>query len=690
MKKTLTALASIAMLSTTYAQQVPMTPERLWELGRVSLDAASADGKTFVYGVTHYNTQENSGNRDLFLMTTDGKQTTQLTDMPGGEYGAQYLLGGKKIGFSKSGQFHLIDPSGENLSTITDFDGGAGNIKAYTLPDGRIALLFTMSVKLEQTTADLYPELDKANARIIDNLMYRHWDNWSDENYNHLCIAYYDPAKPGKIAEYVDLMQNETFDSPLNPFGGSESFTLSPDGKTVVYEAKKKSGKEWAVSTNSDLYMVDLASMKTTNITQGMMGYDKEPKFSPDGSKLAWMSMATEGYESDVNDLIIMEVKSGERMHVLKNGGMYDRKTFQSYTWKDARTLYAGVPENGTNQIYQLSLPKTLKGDTKAEMNVVSNGQYNWNHFEVSGDKLLVDRQDMNHATETYLLNPKNQKATQLTHENDGIYQNTAMSRIDKRMVKTSDGKEMLTWVIYPPDFDPNKKYPTLLYCQGGPQSQVSQFYSFRWNFQLMAAQGYIVVAPNRRGLPGFGRAWNEDISKDWGGQAMRDYLAAIDDVSKEPWSDENNLGCIGASYGGYSVYMLAGIHEKRFDAFISHCGLFDLESWYLSTEELFFANYDLGGPFWMPENKKTYSAYDPKDYVQNWDTPMLVIHGGKDFRVPENQGMEAFQAAQLMGVPSKFLYFPEEGHWVLSPQNGLIWHDQFFKWLDEWLKDGE
>lgn len=682
------ALAFLAMLSTVYAQKVPMSPERLWELGRVSLDAASADGKSFVYGVTHYNTKENSGNRDLFLMSTDGKKTTQLTDMPGGEYGAHYLLDGKKIGFSKGGQFHLIDPSGENLTTVTNFDGGAGNINAYDLPDGRIALLFTMSVKLEQTTADLYPELDKANARIIDNLMYRHWDNWSDENYNHVCIAYYDPSKPGKISEYVDLMQNEAFDSPLNPFGGSESFTLSPDGKTVIYEAKKKSGKDWAVSTNSELYMVDLAGMKTTNITQGMMGYDKEPKFSPDGSKLAWMSMATDGYESDVNDLIIMDVESGAKMRVLKNMGAYSSKTFHSFTWKNERTLYAGVPENGTNQIYEVSLPKKVSGDAKAALEVVSSGQYNWNHFEVSGKNLVVDRQDMNHATETYLLNPKNKKGTQLTHENDGIYQNTQMSKIDKRMVKTSDGKEMLTWVIYPPNFDPNKKYPTLLYCQGGPQSQVSQFYSFRWNFQLMAAKGYIVVAPNRRGLPGFGQEWNEAISKDWGGQAMRDYLAAIDDVKKEPWSDENNLGCIGASYGGYSVYMLAGIHEKRFDAFISHCGLFDLESWYLSTEELFFANYDLGGPYWKPENKKTYTAFDPKDYVQNWDTPMLVIHGGKDFRVPENQGMEAFQAAQLMGVPSKFLYFPEEGHWILSPQNGLIWHDQFFKWLDEWLMD--
>ncbi len=690
MKTTITALAALALFCSAWAQKAPMTPERLWELGRVSLDAASPDGKSFVYGVTRYDTEENKGNRDLYLMHTDGEKTIRLTDMEGGEYGAHYLLDGERIGFSKGGQFHLIDPNGENLTTITDFEEGADNIKAYTLPDGRIALLFTISVKLEQSTSDLYPELPKANARIIDNLMYRHWDSWSDDRYNHVCIAYYDPSKPGKITDYQDLMQGEKFDSPLNPFGGSESFTLSPDGKTVVYEAKKKSGKEWAVSTNSDLYMVNLSDMKTTNITQGMQGYDKEPGFSPDGSKLAWLSMATEGYESDVNDLVVMDVSSGAKIHVLKAMGLYDDKTFQSYAWKDERNLYVGVPENGTNQIYALNLPKKVSADGKATLKAVSEGQYNWNHFEVAGKNLLVDRQDMNHATETYLLNPKSKKAIQLTQVNDGIYQNTKMSRIDKRMVKTSDGKEMLTWVIYPPDFDPAKKYPTLLYCQGGPQSQVSQFYSFRWNFQLMAAQGYIVVAPNRRGLPGFGREWNEQISKDWGGQAMRDYLAAIDEVSKEPWSDENQLGCIGASYGGYSVYMLAGIHNKRFDAFISHCGLFDLESWYLSTEELFFANYDLGGPYWLAANKESYTRFDPKDYVQNWDTPILVIHGGKDFRVPENQGMEAFQAAQLQGVPSKFLYFPEEGHWILSPQNGLIWHDQFFGWLDKWLKDGK
>lgn len=679
--KNILAPALAACAFTLSAQQV-MTPDLLWDLSRVSLETVSPDGKNFIYGVSQYNTEDNSSSRDLYLMGADGKNKKQLTDMDGSEYGATYLMEGKKIGFSYKGQYHIMNADGTDRKQLTNIEGGISNIKAYDLPDGRIALVFTKSVKLEKTTAELYPELKKAEAIVIDNLMYRHWDSWSDAEYNHVCVAYVSEGSEN-IVEYKDLMEGEKFDSPVNPFGGSESYTLSPDGKSVVYEAKKLTGKEWAQSTNSELYMVDLASGKTTNITEGMKGYDKEPKFSPDGSKLAWMSMKTPGYESDVNDIIIMNVASGEKTHLLEKTGKYDEMTFQSFAWKDNNTIFAGVPTNGSNHVYQITY--SSKG---VNYKKITQGDFNYNHFEIAGKSLIVDRQDMNHATEVYNVSLKNGAAKQLTHENDNIYGNLSTSKVEKRMVKTSDGKEMLTWVIYPPDFDPNKKYPALLYCQGGPQSQVSQFYSFRWNFQLMAAKGYIVVAPNRRGLPGYGREWNEEISGDWGGQAMKDYLAAIDDVSKESYVDESKLGCVGASYGGYSVYYLAGNHDKRFSAFISHCGLFDLENWYLTTEELFFANQDLGGPYWMPENTETYTKFDPKDYVQNWDTPILVIHGGKDFRVPEAQGMAAFQAAQLRGVPSKFLYFPNEGHWVLNPQNGLIWHDQFFSWLDQWLKN--
>lgn len=683
MKNIYTWLLALVCLN-AFAQENVMTPQKLWELGRVSLETVSPDNKEFVFGVSHYDIKENSGNRDLYSMSTQGGEAKQLTSEAGGEYAASYLMNGSKIGYSKGGQFHMMDKDGKNAKAVTNIKGGMGNINAYELADGRIALVFTKSVKLDKTTKDLYPKLPKAEALVIDNLMYRHWDSWSDASYNHICYAYLDKDM-NPITSFTDIMPAEKFDSPVNPFGGSESFTMSPDGKTIVYEAKKLKGKDWALSTNSELYSYEIATKETKVLTEGMLGYDKEPKFSPDGKKLAWMSMATAGFESDVNDIIIYDFKTNSKTAVLKESNLYDTYTFQSFSWNGNNSMVTGIPDAGSNQIFSVNLKKLKKG--KSAFKKLSNGDHNHNHFEIAGKNLILDRQDMNHATEIYSLSMKKGEAKQLTHENDEIYGNLAMGEVKKRMVTTTDGKSMLTWVAYPPNFDPNKKYPTLLYCQGGPQSQVSQFYSFRWNFQLMAAQGYIVVAPNRRGLPGFGREWNEDISGDWGGQPMDDYLAAIDDVKKESYVDENKLGCIGASYGGYSVYYLAGNHEKRFKAFISHCGLFDLESWYLSTEELFFANQDLGGPYWKPENKKTYEKYDPKDFVQNWDTPILVIHGGNDFRVPENQGMEAFQAAQLRGIPSKFLYFPNEGHWILSPQNGLIWHDQFFNWLDEYLK---
>lgn len=683
MKNLFSSLLTLSVFG-LFAQQNVMTPELLWELGRVSLETVSPDGKNFVYGVTNYDIEENKGNRNLYSMSTSGGEALQLTDKAGSEYGAHYLMKGSKIGYSHGGQFHIMDADGNNSKAVTDIEGGIGNINAYELADGRIVLLFTKSVKLEKTTAELYPNLPKAEAVVIDNLMYRHWDSWSDAEYNHICIAYLN-ADMSPVKEYTDIMKGEKFDSPLNPFGGSESFTLSPDGNTIVYEAKKLNGKEWAVSTNSDLYAYNVSTQETTNLSKGMNGYDKEPKFSPDGKKLAWMSMATPGYESDVNSIIIYDMAKNTKLNVLKESNLYDTYTFNSFSWNGNNSMYAGIPLDGSNQIFKINLKKLGKGS--ASFTKITNGDHNHNHFEAAGKKIIMDRQDMNNATEVYALNLKNKEASQLTKVNDEVYAGIERGKVEKRMVKTSDGKSMLTWVIYPPNFDPNKKYPALLYCQGGPQAQVSQFYSFRWNFQLMAAKGYIIVAPNRRGLPGFGREWNEQISGDWGGQAMRDYLAAIDDVKKESFVDEDKLGCIGASYGGYSVYFLAGNHEKRFKTFISHCGLFDLESWYLSTEELFFANQDLGGPFWEAKNKEGYQKYDPKDFVQNWDTPILVIHGGKDFRVPENQGMEAFQAAQLKGIPSKFLYFPNEGHWILSPQNGLIWHDQFFGWLDQWLK---
>ncbi len=480
-------------------------------------------------------------------------------------------------------------------------------------------------------------------------------------------------------------MGKEAYDCPTMPFGGGDDYTFSPDGSKLVYVCKKKEGKEYAVSTNTDLYVYDIAAGTTQNFTEGMMGYDTHPTFSNDGTKLAWLSMARDGYESDKNDIVVYDFTAQTKTNITKD---WDN-TVDGFIWGEKdRNIFFVAGKDATYQLWDYKLGKKVVDTKVADIRMITEGVHNYGSVaQLDGKTLIGSRMSMSSASELFKVDIKKGTETALTQVNQPIYDSIEMGKVEKRMVPTSDGKEELVWVIYPPNFDPNKKYPALLYCQGGPQSAVSQFFSFRWNFQLMAANGYIVVAPNRRGLPSFGTKWNEDISGDWGGQPMRDYLAAIDAVAAEPYVDNNALGCIGASYGGYSTYMLAGIHEGRFSAFVSHCGLFDMRSWYGTTEELFFANWDLGGAYWEKDAPKAYTEFNPSSYVQNWDTPMMVIHGGKDFRVPEGQGMQAFQAAKLQGIPSRFLYFPEEGHWVLSPQNGMIWHTEFFRWLDEWLK---
>lgn len=656
-----------------------MTPELLWQLGRVSLDAVSPDGKTVIYGVTTYNTQENKGNRDLFAVTAKGGEANRITSGEGSEYGAQYILNGSKIAYQTGGELYIMNPDGSDVKSVPVAEG-AHDLKLFDLPNGKLMLLYSAPEKLLPSTLDLYPNLNKANVKIIDNLMYRHWSYWNDEEFEHLNYAILNPENNFAIEQTRDIMNGEKWDCPVPPFDGNEDYTISPDGKTIVYVAKKAYGKDFSVSTNTDLYQYTIESGETVNLTEGMLGYDKNPSFSPDGKLLAFTSMPRDGFESDVNMLKIMDVASKEVF------SLNEVEYIGGFTWADSKTIYFGFDHQATKQIGMSTLNNYGTSKFSVSTSTIASGDYNYGHFEIAGKNIIATRQDMNHANEIYSIDKKG-KAKAITHVNDEIYNNIGLSTIEKRMVKTTDGKDMLTWVIYPPNFDESMQYPTLLYCQGGPQSAVSQFYSFRWNFQLMAAQGYIVVAPNRRGVPGFGKEWNEAISKDWGGQAMKDYLSAIDEVAKEPYVNSKKLGAIGASYGGYSVYMLAGIHQGRFSAFISHCGLYNIESWYGSTEELFFANWDIGGAYWEQPTPKSYAAFSPHKYVQHWDTPIMVIHGGKDFRVPENQGMEAFQAAQLKGIPSRFVYFPEEGHWVLSPQNGIIWHDQFFSWLNQWLK---
>ncbi len=648
-----------------------LTPEKLWDLGRVSLFDVSPDGKTAVYGVSYYDIEANKGNRDLYSISTEGGgQPRQLTNLEGNENDAQYRPDGRKIGFLKGGKLWEMNPDGTDAKQISDIDMN-GFIYA---PDGS-KILFIKDVKYDKTTQDKHPDLKKSDAKIIDNLMYRHWDEWEDGSYSNIFVASY---ADGKITSEMVNIMGEPYDSPLKPFGGMEQITWSPDGKYIAYTCKKLKGTESAKSTNSDIFLYDLLSRKTRNLTQGMMGYDMNPAFSPDGRTLAWESQEEAGNEADRHRIFTYNFSTDKKMELTVG---YDNNATEPKWSADGKRIYFGGGVKGTEQILYIDLGK---GNEVVQL---SAGQFDFGPFIVGENGIVSARCSMSDPHELFSLNFDGGRSTQLTYTNKEMLDKLNFGKVEKRMVKTTDGKDMLTWVIYPPNFDPKKKYPTLLYCQGGPQSTVSQFWSYRWNFQMMAANDYIIVAPNRRGLPSFGQEWNDQISGDWGGQAMQDLLSAIDDVSKESYVDKNNLGAVGASFGGYSVFWLAGNHKNRFKAFIAHDGVFNLESMYGTTEEVFFPNHDAGGSYWQTPQPETYKLDSPHKYVQNWDTPLLVIHGGKDFRVPETEGMQAFQAAQLKGIPSRFLYFPEENHWVLSPQNGILWQREFFGWLDTYLK---
>lgn len=638
MKRILTLLLSnIIIVTLAFGQSKVMSPEQLIELNKVSAVGLSNDGKQVIYKTSAVDLKTN-------------KRTTKVFSVP-----------------VKGGEVKTLSEVGE---LVKDKNRS---------PDGKWKLV-AKEVKIQKISGtDHYDDVPNSNVMIYDQLNYRHWDNWEDGSYSHLFIqSATDPKDKG-----IDLMEGTPYDCPQKPFGGDEDYIWSPDGKKVLYVTKKLVGTDYAVSTNTDIYEYDIASKVTTNLTEENKGYDVQPAFSAKGT-LAWLQMKRDGYESDKNDIIVQ----------LANGKLNLTKdwdgTVNGFIWSDdGSKIYFNAPVGGTVQAFEIAVPKNM--NSKSVPKQISEGQFDVNGIIAqSGNELIVYRRDMNTASEIYNLNIKSGGMKQLSNANDEIYKDIKKSNIEKRMVKTSDGKEMVTWVIYPPDFDPNKKYPTLLYCQGGPQGALSQFYSFRWNFQLMAAQGYIVVAPNRRGMPGHGVEWNEQISKDYGGQNMKDYLAAIDDAAKESYVDKDRLGCVGASYGGYSVFFLASIHEGRFKSFISHDGIFNWRSMYGTTEELFFVNWDLGGAYWDKENaaaQKSYEEFNPINFVEKWDTPILIIQGGLDFRVPIGQGLEAFQAAQLQGIKSKLLYFPEENHWVLSSQNSLVWQREFYKWLEETVK---
>ena len=637
MKRSLYVIATLLSVA-TFAQN-RMTPELLWKLGRVSGLGISKDGKYVLYSVSTPNAAENKSSRKSYAIPVNGGEPMLVSN-------ADSMLNNDKIS-----------------------------------PDGKY-IISSDEVKIKNVTGkDHYPDLQKSNVYIFDNLNYRHWDTYEDGKFGHVMLA---PMLNGKAGDAIDLMKGEPYDCPQKPFGGDEDFVWNPNGKEIVYCTKKEYGTAYAISTNTDLFAYNIETGKTKNLTEGMPGYDVNPSFNQKG-ELAWLSMKRAGYEADKQDIIAL---SGT--FKLNLTAQRDDIHVESFKWSDdGKRIFFNAPIDGTLQLFQVTYSWITKEPVIIKQ--ITRGDFDINGIiGQSGNTLIFSRTDMNHAGELYSVDLANGAIKQLTHVNDAVYSTLAMSKTERRFVKTTDGKDMLVWVIYPPDFDPNKKYPTLLYCQGGPQSALTQFYSFRWNFQLMAANGYIIVAPNRRGMPGHGTKWNEQISKDWGGQVMKDYLSAIDALSKENYVDKKRLGCIGASYGGYSVFYLAGIHNNRFKTFISHDGVFDFRSMYGTTDEMWFENWDKGGAYWDKNNtaaQKSYSQFNPSDLVAKWNTPILIYQGGKDYRVPIEQSQQAFQAAQLRGIKSKFILLPDQNHWVLTAQDALVWQHEFYKWLEETLK---
>lgn len=628
---------ALAIVSIAQAQNL-LTPEMLWKLGRVSALGISTDKQYLLYSVGIPDMDQNKTIRKKYATPINGKYAFEIKN-------ADSMLTNDRIS-----------------------------------PDGKYILSSNGVQVLNTKGSDIYPDLPKSNAYVFNGLNYRHWDEWEDGKFDHVFVA---PYSDGKEGEAKDIMKNEAFDCPQKPFGGDEDFVWNPDSKHIVYCTKKKTGTDYAISTNTDLYEYNIEDGSTRNLTEGMPGYDVNPCYNTKG-QLAWLSMKREGYEADKQDIVVSDGTTRTNLTQQR-----DDIHVESYRWsEDGNNLFFIAPINGTLQLFSVNYPGLTKMAPLVEQ--ITQGD-----FDVSsivgqvGNTILVTRTDMNHASEIYAVEASTGSMQQITHVNDEVYKQLSLCKTERKFVTTTDNKRMLVWVIYPPGFDTSKKYPTLLYCQGGPQSALTQFYSFRWNFQLMASNGFIVVAPCRRGMPGFGTKWNEQVSKDWGGQVIKDYISAIDAVSKEKYVDKSRLGCVGASFGGFSVFALAGMHNNRFKTFISHDGVFDFRSMYGTTDEMFFENWEKGGAYWQKTNAVAQRSFNqsPSNYVDKWNTPILIVQGGKDYRVPIEQGQQAFQAAQLRGIKSRFLFLPDENHWVLSAQNAMVWQREFYKWLDETLK---
>ena len=660
------------------------TPEVMWKMGRVSNSTVSPAGDRFAYTVTSYNMEENRSVTSVYMQTYGSFEAIQLTDNAGNESNLQWNVDGSRLYFlsTRSGESQIwsISPDGNAMTQHSCIENGIDGF-GITKDESKVFYLQSVPV-VKHNSAEIYTDMDKSRAKMYDDLMVRHWDHWNDGSFSHIFIS---DMKVGWVSEGKDIMESEPWDAPLAPYFDLSEIAWNNAGTQLAYTCKKQTGTEYAVSTDSDIFVYDLASGQTTNICKNashtdataMPGYEKYPVWSPDDTQLAFTSMRRAGNESDKERLFVWN-SADNSMKDLTSAFDYNTANI---VWNGNEELYFIAPIEATHQL--------CKVEKAGNVSVITAGDHDIRAFTTAGNRVVAEVTQITMATELFDIDLANGRMTPLSYINKEIYEHIAMGEVQKRWVKTTDGKEMLTWVIFPPDFDPEKKYPTLLYCQGGPQSVVSQSWSYRWNFQLMAAQGYIVVAPNRRGLPSFGQEWLDQISGDYSGQNIRDYLSAIDDVSKEPWSDETRLGCVGASYGGYSAFFLAGNHNKRFKAFIAHCGIFNFESMYGSTEELFFVNNDYGGTYWdeNPVAKRSY-ANSPHKFVMKWDAPILIITCFNDFRVPYTQSLEAFTAARLLNIPSRLVVFENEAHQVFRPQNSIVWNREFFNWLDTYLKE--
>ncbi len=658
--------------------------DALEALGRVSAPAVSPDGKSVLFGISYENLEENNSNNDLYVLALGAKDATpvRITDTPKSESGAVWIDGGKRIAFlypdaNGDMQMWIMNADGTDRAQASDHKGGIGG---FLLSPDQQQIVVIGNVKYARKADDIYPDLPKATGRVIDDLMYKHWDEWVTE-IPHPFVGRFDG---NKVSGLKDIMADEPYEAPMKPFGGVESFAWHPDSKMLVYVSRKKTGKEYAISTNSDLYIYNTESGETRNLTEGMMGYDTAPSFSPDGKYLAWLSMEHDGYESDRNRLFLLDCHTAVKQDITADWDY----TIDEFAWSpDGKSIFFIAPKDGVIPVFSIDVASkaiTKLTDEVADFTTLA---------PVASDRLVTMSHSMLRPNELMLISLKGKKkapvVSRLTDINGPIFAQLDMPTVEKRLVPTTDGKNMTTWVVYPPKFDPTKKYPSILYCQGGPQQPVSQFWSYRWNLALMAANGYIVIAPNRRGLPGFGTEWNAQISKDYPGQNMSDYLSAVDDLKRESYIDPARIGATGASYGGFSIYYLAGHHEKRFAALLAHAGIFNMEAQYLETEEMWFANWDMGGAYWENDNPAAQRTFDnsPHRFVDQWDTPIMISHGELDYRILASQGMAAFNAAKLRGIPAEMVIFPDENHWILKPQNAVLWQRLFFRWFDKWLK---